>query len=799
MASSQFRDALSQIHRLFTVGAVAGLSDASLLRRFQTGRDNEAFGAIVARHGPMVLSVCQNLLRDPSDVEDAFQATFLILVRQAGRVRVDGSLGGWLYRVAYRVALRARFDGVRRRARERDDVALESIAGTSAEGPAPELHEEIARLPESYRRAVVLCDLQGMTQVQAARELRCGEATIRRRLAGAHERLRLRLERRGVAPLAALFRTPAAVPTDLVRNVVLLVANSRPASANVARLVAAVLVALNRARGIRIAAALILGLGMTSTLVALAAHDPPQKPDRPPVVAATEPKKAEADRPLPHWVHKTSDCFGETWACLDDLREFSKSGKKVSLHDPVAKTDDIYDGGDAIRRVDRSKATFTITHLGPKGKPIPSSVLELLYEPAMTSKRATEQERKTAYVFTDYEIETVNGRRLGRLDQSIRDALGVARVDNQTWYDLETKLPIRRRDRLQVAYQHEFQREFATTEFAYPATGPADLFALGVPRGTPVVETTETRKGLADLPLEIQRCIRGAAEALRRFPRDFRSLTIGSPTRIEYWSCPAEWMDLRSDSLRDGFSPAFDENRRPLHFKADNQGGWPGELEADDGFTLKGEARTNAFADRFPFDKAVNIALEDGKRTYHLTRFYVDEGKPWREELHVLGGSFDQLPETLENQWPYASWGFSRLSLPPAEPDTPPGQIVIKYEQPDFRQLFYCDPDRDFIAVKQAEWWKREGKWGSKDETRAAEFKQLTNGSWYVTRWDHSWLGKVTRVVPGGLKTSEEEATDHRFITITPLPRDQFPKEIFNGDAFVESARKRGAKIEVDR
>ena len=219
MASAQFRDALRQIHRLFSVGTVAGLSDASLLGRFAAGRDEEAFAALVARHGPMVLSVCQGLLRDPRDVEDAFQATFLVLVRRAGSVWVDDSLGGWLHRVAYRVALQAR-----------GDAAASAGQGASGHGdgrdrgagpgrrnaPAPELHEEIARSPESYRRAVVLCYLEGMTQVQAARELRCGEATLRRRLAGARERLRTRLERRGLGSAFTLPETPAAVPTGWV-------------------------------------------------------------------------------------------------------------------------------------------------------------------------------------------------------------------------------------------------------------------------------------------------------------------------------------------------------------------------------------------------------------------------------------------------------------------------------------------------------------------------------------------------------------------------------------------------------
>ena len=95
---------LRQLDQLFGPGTVAGLSDAQLLARFRTQRDEAAFVALVARHGPMVLAVCRGVLRDEHAAEDAFQATFLILVRKASVLWVGESLGGWLHRVAHRVA-----------------------------------------------------------------------------------------------------------------------------------------------------------------------------------------------------------------------------------------------------------------------------------------------------------------------------------------------------------------------------------------------------------------------------------------------------------------------------------------------------------------------------------------------------------------------------------------------------------------------------------------------------------------------------------------------------------------------
>src|SRR4051812_39257490 len=116
MASSPGGIVLRQIGRLFGAGTVSGLGEGQLLERSLTGRDEAAFSALVARHGPMVLAVCRRLLDDPHDAEDAFQATFLILVRKGRSLRQPDRLGPWLYGVAHRVARRARADAGRRRA-----------------------------------------------------------------------------------------------------------------------------------------------------------------------------------------------------------------------------------------------------------------------------------------------------------------------------------------------------------------------------------------------------------------------------------------------------------------------------------------------------------------------------------------------------------------------------------------------------------------------------------------------------------------------------------------------------------
>jgi RNA polymerase sigma factor (sigma-70 family) len=203
MASANLGPALKQIHRLFEDGTVAGLTDGQLIERYLSTRDEGAFAVLVGRHGPMVLAVCRTVLNDSPEVEDAFQATFLVLIRRAGTIWRRDAVGGWLHRVAHRVAVQASLDRSRKKSflGQVDDLsalaACEVISGDD-DWRTP-LHEEVARLPEKFRLPVVLCYLEGKTRAQAAFELHSSEATIGRRLAQARELLRSRLVRRGVA------------------------------------------------------------------------------------------------------------------------------------------------------------------------------------------------------------------------------------------------------------------------------------------------------------------------------------------------------------------------------------------------------------------------------------------------------------------------------------------------------------------------------------------------------------------------------------------------------------------------
>jgi RNA polymerase sigma factor (sigma-70 family) len=214
---------LGQIDRLFREGTLGGLGDGQLLERYLSRRDEVAFEGLVDRHGPMVLGLCRRMLRDPRDIEDAFQATFLVLVRKAAAIRDRGLLSSWLYGVAYRVARRARTQTLRRRGRETAVADLEVATAPETSDRleiSPVLDQELSRLPEKYRAPLVLCYLRGRTHDQAAEELRCPVGTVRSRLARGRDLLKQRLTRRGCAPTAAILGIGPTVPARLLSSVV---------------------------------------------------------------------------------------------------------------------------------------------------------------------------------------------------------------------------------------------------------------------------------------------------------------------------------------------------------------------------------------------------------------------------------------------------------------------------------------------------------------------------------------------------------------------------------------------------
>jgi RNA polymerase sigma factor (sigma-70 family) len=201
MNSRLWQTAIDRAGALAAPLALDELPDAELLRRFLIGREEPAFAAIVRRHGPLVWGVCRNLLPSEADAEDAFQATFLVLVRSGSRVKRPNALGAWLHTVAGRVCKNSLRSLARRKRHEQSAAVAEAacpVDGAAWDRWQAAVHEEIDRLPEALRAAFILCVLQGVRQPEAARRLGWKLGTVSGRVCRAKQALADALGRRGL-------------------------------------------------------------------------------------------------------------------------------------------------------------------------------------------------------------------------------------------------------------------------------------------------------------------------------------------------------------------------------------------------------------------------------------------------------------------------------------------------------------------------------------------------------------------------------------------------------------------------
>src|SRR5262245_4478789 len=293
-----------------------GWTDGELLERFVRARDPGALEALVRRHGAMVWGVCRRILNDHHDAEDAFQATFLVLVRKAASVVPRELLANWLYGVARQTALKARQTSSRRSAREKQMTHMpepEVIEPKHASDLEVVLDEELSRLPDKNRAMIVLGDLEGKTREEAARQLAVAAGTVASRLARARAMLAKRLSRRGLtvstAALTSLLAqqlADAAAPTLIVSSTIAatgLLASGQAATAVVRAKAASLMEGVVKtmlAHKLQKMMAMVLVLGLAALACGLLAAEHPNgngdPPEHAPVAAQPPVKQAAAAR-----------------------------------------------------------------------------------------------------------------------------------------------------------------------------------------------------------------------------------------------------------------------------------------------------------------------------------------------------------------------------------------------------------------------------------------------------------------------------------------------------------------------
>ena len=315
MATGPLNSLLRHIRRA-VLAQNDGESDGALLQRFVAHRDEAAFATLVRRYAPLVFGVCQRVLHHRQDAEDAFQATFVVLLHKAGSITRPEVLGNWLYGVAYYTAKNAQRMAARRRARERQVTEMAKPQPAAEEDVLRELRslldEELSRLPDKYRVPVVLCELQGKSRKEVAIQLDCPEGTVSSRLARGRELLRRRLTKRGLTLPAGslailLARDPASasVPPLLVagtiKTALLLATSPVPAagvvSAQVAALTGGVLKTMLLAK-LKIVTALVLAMSVVTGAGLLVHNALADKPEA--STAAAAPSNGQAVLPMLH-------------------------------------------------------------------------------------------------------------------------------------------------------------------------------------------------------------------------------------------------------------------------------------------------------------------------------------------------------------------------------------------------------------------------------------------------------------------------------------------------------------------
>jgi RNA polymerase sigma factor (sigma-70 family) len=359
MDNRRLTTVLHKLHQLAGGAAAGTLTDGQLLGRFVSRRDEAAFELLVRRHGPLVWGTCRRVLGNAHDAEDAFQATFLVLIRKAASLDRTRPLSAWLHGVACRVALRARETAARRRERERAAGRPEACADAAAETRdlRRALDEELAALPEKYRTPLVLCYLEGLTHEEAARQLGWPLGTVKTRVLRGRERLRGRLARRGLDPCGPLPTVPppsaapgAVVAVTLAAGLVFAAtgaASAGPASAQAVALTEGVLKAMTMSK-LKTAAALLLAAtffaagagGVTlyarpadpgaAVIVAAPAPEaddpaakPPEKADKPPEPAPVGQKLETL------WADLASDDQAKAWRAAFQLVAAPKDATRL--------------------------------------------------------------------------------------------------------------------------------------------------------------------------------------------------------------------------------------------------------------------------------------------------------------------------------------------------------------------------------------------------------------------------------------------------------------------------------------
>ena len=453
------------------------------------------------------------------------------------------------------------------------------------------------------------------------------------------------------------------------------------------------------------------------------------------------------------WVHVTYDTgpFVEQWVCLADGNTYCKRRDgDVVFADWARNLRYWYDQRARYISVDQPATC-------PGGQVPPWQPQTAWQHVVGPYEQLAGEPAPTAGVETEH--DELDGKKTIRFDLYYKDATGKDILLTQLWADPKTRLPVRRRDRLQLAHRKQFKQEWATGLYDFPPKGPSSLYDLGVPRDVPV------RKQLAPEHWagEVRKVVEAAEQARQQFPRRYRAVVWRDQQRSE--------IDIL---YRDGV-----RIRQERYFSLDPAG--EGGKAAQ--YSLAVPTTPEKILEWARGQVPVSIGLADGETEYsrrnslpwHNRTTTVRVLKYRKRDLLAKGSR----PEEI--QWPLDRMGPPEILE--HTPETPAGCIALRFEGGNSRSDYYVDPSHDYICVKQLQWRTRDGKWEKERESWLFDLRRLPGRQWYATRRLFIGYGDSTRNISSSKLFWN--------IDVEVLEDGQFPAGIFDGQRLLE-----GAKVE---
>ena len=358
---------------------------------------------------------------------------------------------------------------------------------------------------------------------------------------------------------------------------------------------------------------------------------------------------------------------------------------------------------------------------------------------------------------TEKHEETIDGKKLVRFDNYHTDALGKNVLDMQIWADIKTRLPVRTRWRKQVYTARGLEHEWVTTTYDFPVKGPASIYALGVPRGLPVVKTDHKY-----LPKDVQALLAKARAARDHFPTNYRAVIWSNDRNSDVGVIYRSGMKYRSDSYSN-----MGKKYPRYHLSL------PASVE---------QVLTWCLAQR-PMD----ITVFDGERRFRRTNPFPDDVPGVRRE--AITRVYTQRPESffhtgkppVRELWPFLNRGAPAEILPHPE-EAPVGCIALRFGgSGSTRQDYYVNPKRDYICVKWVYWRKRDGFWSKEWEDWLLDFRRLPGRQLYATR--------RLRIQYGDPKSGIGMNKTYEHIDVKILKDNEFPPGIFDGKKLLEGSK----------